>query len=134
MVNSTPGGTKVGTFVQRAQWVQMFEQWSNRPQNFWPLFEWNLIITFFDSQSFKDVSDLFLYIFLLQEIHGTVNKTDILVYETIQYTLSLPSFVTHIGIFTCQFYGYHQLIALERTTSVSSLSPTFKGDVALADF
>jgi len=32
MVNSAPGGTKEGTFVQRAQWVQMFEQWSNRLQ------------------------------------------------------------------------------------------------------
>ena len=67
-------------------WLQLI--WS--PLNLWPILEWNLIFTFFVRQSFKGVSDLFLYIFLLQEIHGSINKTDILVYETIQYTLSLP--------------------------------------------
>ena len=76
------------SFIQtRLASLGLYLVWS--PLNLWPFFEWCLIVIFIFGQSFNGVLYLFLYLFLVQGIHGPINTTDFLLCHTIQCTLSL---------------------------------------------
>lgn len=99
------------------------------PFSLWPVLEWNRIFLFFVRQSFNSVYYLFLYLFLVQGIHGPIIRQTS--YYVIQYSACCPcvihpSVVIHTGISVSQFHGYQPLAALERTTSLSSLHVTLR--------